>query len=121
MQPRRIGNGKGVEAIENVIEVINEATEYANVHFNMNHVSVVQARKGVKMMKQSFRTAQRFIDDVANGKIDDGDVMDYIIENKDYKFMDNVEKVIKAHRKQAEHYGKIVVMDKIEKDEYNMF
>ena len=98
MKARRIGNGKGVDAIENVVNATNKATdgmdalientdEYGRINPNFS-VDRVVVNAGL-----AHDTIEQFFADIASGVIDDGDIMDYIIESKAYKFMDELERL----------------------------
>ena len=93
MKARRIGNGKGVDAIENVIVSMNSyksARAFMASNSVENNMAFVEY---VRVMRVVAEDTSKFIIDIQNGKIDDGDIMDYIIESKDDGFMDNVESI----------------------------
>ena len=110
MEARRIGNGKGVDAIANVKEVIDRANMFimaANKDRRPHYGDEI--RNGIRLSKIARDTAKLFLENVASGVIDDGDVMYYIIESKDVGFMDKLTDAVEVHTTNLATYTEIML------------
>ena len=108
MKARRIGNGKGVDAIANVNEVVNAAFDFVN-DFNVSIQSIEMCHKGIIIATKARDAAQAIIDDLASGKIDDGDIMDYMIETGDVSFMDDAAEAVNRNESNIRKMGHIIM------------
>ena len=116
MKARRIGNGKGVEAIENVIDVTNTAID-CMMELDANHNELGELNPEFELVPVvvnvgiAHDTIEQFFADVASGVIDDGDVMDYIIESKNDSFMSGLEELLKLFAALVEQAGAVSTLE----------
>ena len=94
----KVGNGKGVERIA---EAISDMKSY-RITFSQFHKALKDKKTFTKDESTTLAAVtigtsirlERFLDDVKERVIDDGDVFDYINESGDTTFMDDVRKTI---------------------------
>ena len=94
----KVGNGKGIERINDVIE---STIKYQALVTKFNKVDYVFGVSGISDI--DFGTASnrlamkliRFLDDIRECVIDDGDIFDHINESGDVEFMKDVIKTMR--------------------------
>ena len=103
----KVGNGNGVEAINEVNDIMQIAgadsfnIEMREAQGSINKYDYVVAERNAS---HAANVAMKFIANVANGTIDDGDIFDYINETGDVDFMNIVSRSIDTNIQNAFAY-----------------
>lgn len=89
----KVGNGKGIDRINEVIATTFKYQALVTEFFEVGGVSDIDF--GTESMGISIKF-EKFLNDIKDGIIDDGDIFDYINESGDVEFMSNIQKMINA-------------------------
>ena len=91
MKAKRIGNGKGIEAIETVKRLSDEAAKLMMDYGSGNDNNKELATRLIVSAGIANDAINKLFADVASGVIDDGDIMDFMIEHKNPSFMRDID------------------------------
>ena len=103
----KVGNGKSTETIHKINEIMQIAgrDSYTVEVMEANGTITPDVyRAAANNANFAYNAAQGFIDSVASGRIDDGDIFDYINESGDTEFMNIVENSIHANHSNYINY-----------------